>query len=253
MIDLHCHILPGIDDGAPDLDASVALARAFVRDGTTTVVATPHVSTSFPNDPDTIAAALERVHGALDAAGIELRVLPGAELAVSQLAEIEDPSPFGLGGGPCLLVESPYTPAVRFLEDLLSDLRARGFVPLLAHPERSSLFQEDPGRLGRLVSEGAFCSLTAGSFAGRFGRTVQRFALQLARDGLCHDISSDAHDLQRRPPGLAVAFEGELAPLRDRLTREAPAALLEGRPPPAGAPLGEPPGGVLRRLFRREG
>lgn len=251
MIDLHCHILPGIDDGARDLDASVALARAFVSDGTTTVVATPHVSTSFPNDPATIAAALERVRGALDEAGVGLRVLPGAELAVSQLAEMDDPSPYGLGGGPCLLVESPYTPAVRFLEDLLLDLRARGFVPLLAHPERSSLFQEDPARLGRLVSQGVFCSLTAGSFAGRFGRTVQRFALQLAREGLCHDISSDAHDLDRRPPGLAVAFAGELAPLRGWLTQDAPAALLEGRPPPAAAPLGRQPRGLLGRLFRR--
>lgn len=256
LIDLHCHILPGIDDGAPDLESSLRLARAMVAEGVRTVVATPHVNSSYANDPDTIAARTVELNEALARAGLSLAVRPGAELGMAQLVEMDrdEVARYGLGGSRTLLVESPYSSAVAFLEDLLFDLQARGHVPLLAHPERCPLFQEDPDRLHRLVDGGILCSLTAGAFAGRFGRTVRRFAFDLARDGLVHNISSDAHDTDRRPPGLAVAFEsaGDLPgfeELRPWLTEQAPAALLEGRRPETPPALPERPRKSARGRF----
>lgn len=248
LIDLHTHVLPGLDDGAPDADAALALARAIAEGGVRTVVATPHVNSTYANDPDTVAAGVSELNAALRERAVPLEVLTGAEIALPQLAEMGDAdlARHGLGGGRCVLVESPYVRAVSFLEDLLEDVRGRGYLPLLAHPERSPLFQEDPGRLERLVSGGVVCSVTAGSLAGRFGRTVRRFALDLARRGLVHDVSSDAHDLRRRPPGLAVP--AELAPRAGWLTLDAPAALLEGRMPPAPPPLR---GAGLRRFLGR--
>ena len=248
MIDLHIHLLPGLDDGPADEAASRALARAVADAGVTTAVATPHVSATYANDPATIAERVEQLNSRLAEGGVPLEVLAGAEIALPQLAELAagDLSPYGLGGGRCLLVESPYVRAVAFLEDLLERVRQAGYLPLLAHPERSPLFQEDPDRLRRLVADGVFCSVTAASFQGRFGRSVRRFALDLARQGLVHNVSSDAHDRERRPPGLDLP--PELAQRAAWLTEDAPAALLEGRLPPQPPPLRR---GGLRRFLRR--
>ena len=248
MIDLHIHLLPGLDDGPADEAAALALARAVSQTGVTTAVATPHVSSTYANEPATIAERVAALNDRLAEEGVALKVLAGAEIALPQLAElaIGDLSPYGLGGGRCLLVESPYVRAVAFLEDLLERVREAGYLPLLAHPERSPLFQEDPERLRRLVADGVLCSVTAASFAGRFGRSVRRFALDLARQGLVHDVSSDAHDLERRPPGLELP--PELARRARWLTHDAPAALLESRVPPPPPPLRRE---ALRRLLRR--
>lgn len=244
MVDLHSHILPGLDDGAPDLKASLAIADAAARDGTTTIVATPHVSLSYDAEPAVITAGVQTVQAALAEQEIDLRIEAGAEVAVARLIELDDGAlePLCVGRGPYLLVESPYS-ASPFLERLIFDLQTRGFKPLLAHPERCPIFQRDRRLLERLVSQGALCSVTAGSLTGSFGRTVQRFTRELLRAELVHDISSDAHDTTRRPPGLSAAARElrtelpELAGRADWYCRQVPSSILEGEPLPRRPPM----------------
>jgi len=258
MIDLHCHILPGIDDGAPDMDASLAMARTAVDNGIESIVATPHVSLDYPTEPEAISQGVGELNLALVRSGIPLAVLPGAELAPSSLGDMDDAAllPLCLAGGRTVLVESPYVPGVHWLEELLFDLQARGFRPVLAHPERSPLFQQDPSRLGRVVQRGVYCSITAASLAGTFGSQVRRFTVRLMRDGLVHDVASDAHDHRRRPPSLISGFaaaERELPGISehaDWYTRVAPATLLAGRSLPA-PPVPAPSKRRLRMGFSR--
>jgi protein-tyrosine phosphatase len=236
MIDLHSHVLPGIDDGPATLEGSLALARAAVARGTSTLVATPHIDHSFGIAPRTVAPAVRALRSELSRAQIPLDVLAGGEIAISRLAELSDDDlrVVCLGEGPYLLVESPHVPTAGTIEPALFDLQIRGFGVLLAHPERSPVFLRDRERLRTLVQQGALCSITAGSLAGKFGRTVRAYALELLQDGLVHDVASDAHDDTRRVPGLAeglAAAEGDLPGLEaqaDWLTRGAPAAILSG-------------------------
>jgi protein-tyrosine phosphatase len=230
MIDLHCHVLPGIDDGPEGMDGSIALARAAVAAGARRLVATPHVSTRYPNDAPTIAALVEALRERLAAEDVPLDVLPGAEIAVTRLPDIERGQlpRLGLGGGPWLLIECPFVSAMGGLEQILLGLARRHRI-VLAHPERCPTFQRDPQMLARLVDGGVATSITAGSLTGQFGESVRAFALELARGELIHNVTSDAHDPVRRPPSVLDELErAGLAPLAGWLTDEVPAAILRG-------------------------
>lgn len=245
MIDLHSHILPGLDDGAPDLAASVSMARFAAADGVHTMVATPHVREDFPYPLGEIHSRTAQLNEALRSRGTGLRVIKGAEVAVSKLLDLDD-STLGslcLGDGPYVLVESPYQRATDLFEQSLFDLQVRGFQAVLAHPERSPSFQRHPDRLATLVERGVLCSITSASMSGRFGNTVQRFTRVLFERGLVHDVASDAHDSTKRPPGLLAGFrvlERELPGILDQapwFTNDAPAAILAGeRLPPRPDP-----------------
>jgi len=230
VIDLHCHILPGIDDGPEDLVGSIELARAAVAAGITTTVATPHVSASYPNRPAEIARLLSQLRAEIAREGIPLTVLPGAELSARAVGALTDGelAASRLGDGPWLLLECPLSRVEGFSEAALA-LKGRGFEVLLAHPERSPLFRSDPSALEELVAAGMLCSITAGSLTGRFGETIQDFALTLAEEDLVHNVVSDAHNTARRPPGaLTELAQTALAPLARWLTEQVPAALLAG-------------------------
>jgi protein-tyrosine phosphatase len=241
MIDLHCHVLPGIDDGPETIEGAVALARAAVAAGIDTLVATPHVNSRTPNDARTIARLVDTLNERLGREQVDLDVLPGAEIAITHLAEIEpaELSRLGLGGGPWLLVEPPFALVAAGLEGLVLGLQRQGHRVVLAHPERCPALQRDRRVVRSLADAGVLMSITAGSLAGRFGGEVRRYALELAREGLIHNVTSDAHDSVRRPPGMARELEqAGLAPLADWLTRTVPAAILgdeEIPPRPAGA------------------
>jgi protein-tyrosine phosphatase len=258
VIDLHCHLLPGIDDGAPDIGASVAMARAAVDGGVEAIVATPHVSGTFPNDPRSFAALREQVQAALDGAGVPLRVHAGAEIAITRLQSLDDEAlgRCALGDGRYLLVEAPLYGPAPFLDQMTSDLGLQGFRILLAHPERIPWFHQDIERLQTLVENGAVCSVTAGSISGQFGSPVKKFTLELFRRGLVHNIASDAHDARRRSPALRPALEAATAALPgldqwvDWMTVDVPGAIVRGDPVAGEPPRIEPAGG-LRRRFRR--
>jgi protein-tyrosine phosphatase len=231
LIDLHSHVLPGIDDGPATLEGSLTLARAAVAGGTRTLVATPHVSSRYPNELETIAEGVDELAALLQEEGIALELLAGAEIAITRLGEIE-PSQLhrlGLGGGPWLLVEPPFNPVATGLDTIVRDLLRRDHSVLLAHPERCPAFHRDPGMLTSLVQEGVLTSITSGSLVGRFGGQVRRFALALMESELVHNVASDAHDHSGRPPSIAdelraAGFDG----LGEWLAQEVPAAILAG-------------------------
>ncbi len=256
MIDLHSHILPGLDDGPRDIEGSLDLAREAASQGTRTIVATPHIRDDHPFPLDAIESGVEELNGTLSAEGIDLEVVAGGEVSISMIPDLDEESlrSICLGSSPYMLVESPYTQAQEFLEHVIFHLQARGFRPLLAHPERSPSFLSDWARLERLVGREVLCSVTAMSMEGRFGQTVQRFTARMFAAGLVHDVASDAHDSRRRAPTLLEGFQvldRDLPGLHDQakwFTRDAPAAVLAGEELPPGPPRVMPRRGKLRRL-----
>jgi protein-tyrosine phosphatase len=231
MFDLHCHILPGIDDGPATIDGSLALARLAVERGVQTIVATPHVSHYYDNDAATIARLTDEVNGALRDAHIPLTVLAGAEIALTRASELasEELGALTLAGGPWVLLEPPFTSTATGIELAVGELAEQGYGILLAHPERCPAFQRDPRQLESLVRGGALTSITAGSLVGRFGASVKRFALELFEAELVHNVASDAHDVEQRQPGIANELEqAGLSAMREWLTDAVPRALLNG-------------------------
>jgi protein-tyrosine phosphatase len=231
VIDMHCHVLPGIDDGPQTIDGSLALARAAAAAGTSTVVATPHVSWRYPNDAETIARLVDELNVRLEAERAGLRIRPGAEIAMTRALDLSagQLSQLHIGEGPWLLLEPTLLQPLTGLEEIVLELHHAGHRILLAHPERCVGFHRDPFLLEGLVNVGVLTSITAGSLVGRFGDHVRRFALRLVRDGLVHNVASDAHDHIHRPPGTARELERSgLGPLADWLTSAVPAAILNG-------------------------
>jgi protein-tyrosine phosphatase len=245
MIDLHSHILPAIDDGASTMDVSLDMAKRSLDEGIRTIVATPHVDLRYPNRLEEIDERVDSLRGALARAGVELVVLPGAEVAIPRLEELSDEQlvALGIARGPYLLLESPLrrgagpvTPAVRYL-------RSRGLRTVLAHPERSPDFQQNPEELQRLVADGALCVINTGSLGRRFGSPSHRLAVWLLERGLVHCIASDAHDADHRPPALTKGLdqvERELpgiAKHADWYTETAPRAIIAGEGLPEAPPV----------------
>lgn len=257
MIDLHCHLLPGIDDGPRSIDEAMGMARAAVACGTSALVVTPHVSHRYPNDRAVIAAALRALRGHIDAdPQISLTLHPGAEIALTRLADMQagELEELRLGSGPWLLIEPPVAAGAVGIEHAVSDLLRHGHRVVLAHPERCPAFHRDPQVLERLLGAGALASLTAGSFSGRFGSAVRRYAHALADAAMVHNVASDAHDQVRRPPSILPELEGAgLAPLADWLTQAVPAAVLAGDEIPRRPPVsfGRPRRGRWLRWHRR--
>jgi protein-tyrosine phosphatase len=256
VIDLHCHVLPGIDDGPSSIEESVAMARAAARGGTSAMVATPHVSLRFRNDAATIERLVGELNARLKADGVPVEIRAGAEIAVANVGELDRSSLFelGLGGGPWLLLEPPFTPVFTRLGPILLDLQRRGHRIVLAHPERCPVFHREPELLETLVDAGALTSLTAGSLVGAFGRDVRRFALELVRSGMAHNVASDAHDELKRPPSIAAELErAGLDPLSGWLTRDVPAAILAGEEIPPRPEVAEAVGRSRARWWRGRG
>jgi protein-tyrosine phosphatase len=240
LIDLHSHVLPGLDDGPASLDDAVALAEAAARAGTTVMVATPHVSAAWPgNTAPRILAAVEAFGAVLKKRGVDLQVLPGAEVSMTIATELSDAElgALTLGAGPWLLVDC--SSASGDYEAALSMLAMRGQRLLIAHAERCVAFQRDPELVERLVNGGVLCSITASSFSGRFGRHARALAHDLLERGLAHNVASDAHGLPERSPEIEshVLDAGYSREVVAWLTRATPRAILRGDPIPTGPPI----------------
>jgi protein-tyrosine phosphatase len=231
VIDLHSHILPGVDDGPAALEGALEMARAAAADGIELVAATPHVRDDYPTSADLMERRLEELRAAVDAAGIPLELRPGGELSLAELdRDRAELGRFGLAGNrEYLLVETPYFGWPPDLERRLFDLRARGVTPVLAHPERNGEVQEHPELLQSLVEAGTLVQVTAASVDGRIGRRARTTAFRLLELGWAHLLGSDAHTPAIRAIGLSSSVdELDDDELGRWLTVEMPMAIVEG-------------------------
>lgn len=212
MIDLHCHYLPGIDDGAQTLDDAVELARAAVAAGITAAVMTPHV---HPGRYDNKAAAIVKLCSAfqrvLKHKEIPLNVLAGGEVRVSSdiLPMVErDEIPFigQLDGYRIMLLEFPHSHLVIGADKLINWLLARRIRPLIAHPERNKEVMRAVEKIEPFVKMGCFLQLTGASITGAFGKPAQEAGLKIIERGWATVVASDAHNLKHRPPCLNEAY-----------------------------------------------
>jgi protein-tyrosine phosphatase len=239
MIDLHAHVLPGIDDGPPTVDDSLEMARAAIAAGTQAIATTSHIHHAFPLEPEDIVNARAKLAERLAAEGIALELLGGGEIDPARLPALDDDAlrALALGGGPYVLLECPFAPVGAGLELMVGDLQRRGFGVLLAHPERSPSFQRDLGLLSALVERGALAQITTGSLAGGFGDVPRRAALAMLQQGLVHVLASDAHDAYRRGPDLRAHGDALDPDQHEWMTMTAPAAIVAGTPLPQRPPL----------------
>ncbi len=237
FVDLHCHLLPALDDGPADDAHAVALARALVADGVTTVAATPHRTAQFATPVPELQSRLAYLRALLAANGVELEVLSGSEVNVDALIDMDDAEiqALRLGGTGPLLVELPLGPAFGDPTWPIHQLLDDGVPVLIAHPERIPLIQQDPGLLQALVARGAHAQVTSGALIGRYGRTAQAAAIGLLDAGLIDVIASDAHHYEHRPPETTIALEwlGQARPNVDgaALAVHTPAVLIPPQAP----------------------
>lgn len=232
MIDLHAHILPGLDDGVATVDDACELARRAAAEGITAIVATPHVRDDYPTTPEQMEAGVGSVRRALQDAAVALEILPGGEIALDRLEQLgrDELLRFSLAQSRrYLLVEFPYLGWPLSLERALWKVRTAGLVPVIAHPERNPEVQKRPARLAPLIAAGALVQITAASVDGRSGRSSRKAANELLKEGWAHVLASDAHGADIRETGLtdAVASVGDTA-LARYLTVDAPAAIVAG-------------------------
>jgi protein-tyrosine phosphatase len=208
FVDLHCHLLPALDDGPADDDIAVALARALVADGVTTVAVTPHRTAQFITPLGELAERHAALVALLEQHEVDLEVLTGSEVAVEALLDIDasEIEALRLGGTGPLLVELPARDGFGDPTWPVHQLLDAGIPVLLAHPERIPLIQQDLAPLRALVERGAHAQLTSGALIGRYGRTAQSCAIDLIDHGLADVIASDAHHPERRPPETTAAL-----------------------------------------------
>jgi protein-tyrosine phosphatase len=248
LVDIHAHLLPGIDDGPEDVAGAVEMARAAAASGVATIAATPHLRGDFPLvRVEEISRLREHLAEEVAAASIALRIVSGAESSLIWALEANDEQLTAATydqRGKDLLIETPDD--VSALDQLLYRIRARGVRVTLAHPERSPAFQREPNRLTRLHEQGVLLQINGDALVARTASPRRRLAEDLCRKGLAHVIASDGHRATEWRPvsSLAAGVEALVALVGEKraqwMAAGSPAAILEGRPLPEPPDL-QPP------------
>lgn len=262
MIDIHTHILPGIDDGTTTDDEALEFARVAAGDGTRTIVATPHCKEGyFFNDRAIVLDRVAALRKLLVGAGVEIELLPGGEVHVcADLVErVRDGrAPTLADNGKTLLLELSLAQHHVGLEELVFQLKLAGLVVVFAHPERIRYFQDDGSRYEEMIRLGAYGQITTGSILGTFGETAREFSEELLRKGLVHVLATDGHNLRGRHPRMSEARAACAAMVGEAyasaMTLDAPRALLAGNEPElpeCDVPRARSRGSFLSRWFRR--
>jgi len=247
MIDIHCHILPELDDGAANLETALDMARLAAADGITRLAATPHMKCWQADLCHSLPGRLEALQRELNLNGIPLRLTGGSEVGIGPELK-EDPGDersYTLNGSRYLLLELPVTDYPLYTDDLVFDLQLRGLTPIIAHPERNVAIQDDLHLMVRLAHRGVLGQLTGDSLLARADRRTRQAAEEMLQRGLVHVIASDGHDGVHRPPQLAAAA-GRAAQLVGEARAQAMVTLV-----PAAILDDEPVGGLLPRVERR--
>lgn len=210
MIDIHCHILPGLDDGSKDIDQSIEMVMQAEAQGIRSIIATPHHANElYRNESEQVLPMLERLNEALEQRNLSPRILPGQEIRVygEILNDYRQGRLLTLAGSRYLLLELPTMQIPVQVLNLIDQLRMLGVIPIIAHPERNFAIFQNPNRLSELVERGALSQLTAHSIAGKRGKKLQDFCLDLCKQQLIHFIASDAHNVSNRGFILREAYE----------------------------------------------
>jgi len=238
VIDLHNHLLPGIDDGAKKVEETLEFLRLARRDGVRVIVATPHMKPGvYDNDREAILQRVAMVREAArgdEAEGVEL--LPGAEVYFT--ADLAARARAGdlmtvADRGRYLLLELPYQQIPMHVDDSIFQLRLLGITPLMAHPERVAYYLDDIERVAASVRLGALTQVTACSLTGKFGDKARQFALAMLERNLIHVLATDSHDVRYRPPILSEAVRTAAAIVGEagarRMVEDTPQAILDGK------------------------
>jgi protein-tyrosine phosphatase len=211
MIDIHSHILPEVDDGAKSLDEALRMAEIAVADGITHMVATPHCGEYGTTEGwESIKMRVSDFQAHLDRNGIGLQMVTGTETLVAPTLPqwMDEEIGFSIGKTRYLLIEFPFTNLPFYTENVLFDLQAKGFTPIVAHPERYAYVQQEPEFVEKLVSKGMLMQVTAGSLTGVFGERARASAEALLKRNLVHFLASDAHSpTSKRIPVLTEGLE----------------------------------------------
>ncbi|MBK9166786.1 MAG: exopolysaccharide biosynthesis protein [Bryobacterales bacterium] len=240
MVDIHSHILHGMDDGAKTLEISVAMLEMAAADGITDIVASPHANNDYTFDPDLIEARIRELAAALT---VPIRIHRGCDFHLT-FDNIEDalrrPDRYTINHRRYLLVEFSDLLIPKTSGEVFERMLAAGIVPVVTHPERNALLRRKWETLENWADAGCLMQVTAGALLGRWGRSAQEFAEKLMDANLAHVIASDAHDAEHRPPVLTPAYE-RVAKKWGQSRAEAlfganPAAILAGQPLPQPAP-----------------
>jgi protein-tyrosine phosphatase len=274
MIDLHLHLLPGLDDGAKTIEESIQMCRISYRDGVRTIVATPHtLNGSYINDRETILTKVRELNEAVKKFGVQssefgvqnpesgtksfsynnsairnpqsaLQILPGADVHLSEktLPYLDQGKMMTVSDGKkYLFLEFPYQMIPYQAEEIMFRLMTRGITPIITHPERNLEIGQRPQRYYEMIRMGCLGQMTAMSLTGEFGSRVKRIAERLVKKRLIHFIASDAHSIDGRPPilsesvGAAAKIVGKEE--AQKMVTQYPRAILEGRKPNVPEPL----------------
>ena len=246
MYDLHCHILPAIDDGARDLETAIQMARVAADDGITHLACTPHIYPGlFENTHEGIKQAVADFSAKLAEAGVSLNLSYGADIQVqpellSGLREGKLPT---VNQSRYFLFEPPHHVPLPHFKQQVFDVLTAGFVPIITHPERLSWIEDHYDEFLDVAKSGAWMQLTAGSLTGRFGSNPQYWSERMLEDGIVHMLATDGHNLRSRPPLLAEGAEAAVKFVgkeeADRLVMERPRAVWNDVDP---ATIPKPPG-----------
>ena len=237
MVDIHHHLLWGLDDGAKDFETSVAMAKASAADGVTHIVCTPHASGRFAYQPELNADKLRELQARLDAEGVGVRLGMGCDfhLSYDNIQEAkENPTRFSVNGRGYLMVEIPDYGVPQGLTETFYELRLVGLTPVLTHPERNPTLQRDLGRLEEWMRGGMLVQVTGDSVTGKMGKTAGKVAHQLLAKRWVHFLATDAHNVSSRPPRLSEARDAVAdkygAEYAESLVTANPQAVFDGRP-----------------------
>lgn len=265
MIDLHCHILPGIDDGSPDWESSLAMAQIAAEDGIEGVVCTPHwVFGLYENTHSVVLNATQELRARLNARAIALEVYPGSELRLdfNLVQGIESKQLMTLNdSGRYALIELPEQVLPQQMANFFGDLLSRDITPLIAHPERNRVLIRHPERLFEWVQMGALCQITASSVLGRFGKEIRNFSISLLEHDLIHVLATDSHGPRSRVPRLGEGLKAVANVVGEERAREmvleTPRRIVRGEnvstPDPVPFKSGSHHSSFLRKFFSLAG
>lgn len=211
LVDIHCHVLPGIDDGPSDWQQSIEMAKAAAGSGISTIVTTPHwiQGTSWQPSTSTVLEKLDQLNEIIKKEGIALQILSGMEIGISEnlVDLLTSGRVLTLANSKYVLIEIPYISLPFGLEEIVFEIISAGYIPILAHPERNKELHSNPKRILDLLERGALTQITTGSLCGDWGDGAKRCSTEFARMDAIFSVASDGHSAISRPPDMVSGLE----------------------------------------------